>query len=231
LTEYPVVVQLDIDTLILKPLDPLFDTLLQRTESSSSSAMKSLKDRYAMWTNQTTIEKTPVNAFFTRDYNSNLIYKQAHKMIPPHRLQVQGGFLVVRLNSSVLNEYVELIKTGDFVPFRGCTPQGWGGIRKGSGGSDRFQGLVSYFYSGIHPNDALELNHCYYNQNAGKPRVNGKCTTGQENCEDCRTTNVSDIYSFHFGGCRKPWQCLFFGPKQPDAWKSRGAACVKMHRE
>jgi hypothetical protein len=232
LTDYPIVVQLDIDTLILKPLDPLFDALLQQDGSSSPAAIKPLEAKFAMWKNQNTNNQMmSVNAFFTRDYNANLIYKQARKMIPPDKIQIQGAFLVLRPNPLVLKEYIELIKTGDFVPFRGWTPQGWGGVRKGSGGSDRFQGLVSYYYSGVHPNDAVELNPCYYNQNAGNPRGNGKCTTGQENCQDCRKTNVSEIYSVHFGGCRKPWTCPYFGAKQPEPWKARGVACVKLHRE
>ena len=34
-----------------------------------------------------------------------------------------------------------------------------------------------------------------------------KCRTLQEECQDCRQVNVTEIYSAHFTICGKPWWC------------------------
>ena len=34
-----------------------------------------------------------------------------------------------------------------------------------------------------------------------------KCRTLQEECQDCRLVNVTEIYSAHFTLCGKPWWC------------------------
>jgi len=217
LTDYPIVVQLDIDTLVLKQMDPLLDAMLLPKRPIPS----------IMWPNTT---GETVHAFFTRDYNQN--GKKGPRR-PPNKIQVQGAFLIVRPNREVFEEYLQLIKNGQFVPGKGWGDQGWGGVQAGQGGSDRFQGIVSYYYSGLHPDTAVELNPCHFNQNAGKPRQRRQCTTTkpEEDCEDCRLTNLSDIVSVHFGGCRKPWECPWDGKKQPQRWSTRGEACKRFHRE
>ena len=41
-------------------------------------------------------------------------------------------------------------------------------------------------------------------------RNNGKkiCRTNEEECEDCRHTNMTEVVTFHFTICQKPWHCL-----------------------
>ena len=236
MTEYPVVVQLDIDTVVTKPLDVLFDVLLL----DKSEVTKPVSTEYEnilpmmMWNeSHTTTTNHPVNAFFTRDYIANLKIQNKSEFIPAQKLHMQGGFLVLRPDPAVFNEYIELIKDGDFIPGRGWGEQGWGGVNVGSGGSDRIQGLVSYYYSGLHPNTSIELNPCNFDYTGAPSRGDsGVCSTGKENqCQDCREKDISDIYTLHFGGCQKPWECPYFGNSMPRQWKIRRKACLMMHRE
>lgn len=60
LTDHPVVVQLDLDVIVLKPMDPLFDSMLAESPSSNlSNAVPT------MWPSKPIPER--INAFFTRD--------------------------------------------------------------------------------------------------------------------------------------------------------------------
>lgn len=61
LTDYPVVVHLDMDFLLLKPIDTLFDVMLDQ----SGDLTKYSSSLDLMWPNRTMPAK--VNAFFTRD--------------------------------------------------------------------------------------------------------------------------------------------------------------------
>ena len=78
-----------------------------------------------------------------------------------------------------------------------------------------FQGLVPYYYLVLHKGEAVELNRCIYNQMCDNPRtgrtvndvVNGDCRTGEEECEDCRSRPLEDVYTVHFTLCQKPWEC------------------------
>jgi hypothetical protein len=220
LLDYPVVVHLDIDTVILRPLDDLFDVMLL-----PANATKHIPA--AMWTPNVT---HPVNAFFTRDY----------PMINPGRkvkkVGMQGGFFVVRPDRRVFDEFCSIIMSGQFYP-----GPGWGGTKLRYGGyfgAAQIQGLVSYYYGHFHSNTSIELNRCNYNQMADNPRdkKKGRCMTGEENCQDCRETNVPDIYSAHYTLCQKPWWC----PSPDHKWlnetvwegsESMGALCLKLHHE
>lgn len=125
---------------------------------------------------------------------------------------VQGGFLVLRPDQSVYNEYVEILKEGDF-----REGQGWGGKRVGPFyGSLTIQGILPYYYDILHPGESVDLNRCVYDQMCDNPRdkktvndmVYGNCRTGEKDCEDCRSRPLEDIVSVHFTLCQKPWQCL-----------------------
>ena len=89
LLEYPIVVHLDLDTIVLKPLDDLFDLML--LGSSFSNKSKSIP---AMWLKP---EEFPskIDFIFTRDYNT---------VDPPqrkvHQIGVHGGFLIIRPNET-----------------------------------------------------------------------------------------------------------------------------------
>jgi hypothetical protein len=218
LLDYPVAVHLDLDTAILRPLDDLFDVMLL-----PANATKHIPA--AMWTPNENVTH-PVNAFFTRDYPMVLPGRQAK------RVGIQGGFFMVRPDRRVFDEFCSIIMSGQFVP-----GPGWGGPKLGYGwfyGAAQIQGLLPYFYGHFHPKTSIELNRCYYNQMADRPRYEGVCMTGGKNCQDCRDTNIQDIYSAHYTLCQKPWLC-----PSPDykwlnekVWKGRqGELCMKLHHE
>jgi len=205
LLDFSVVVHLDVDSLILKPLDDLFLVMMNsdggidatespiKTQNTYDGA--NLKNVPVMLNKPLT---ETVNAFFTRDYN----------MIRPGKehVGVQGGFLIVRPSLAVFEEYKNIILDGNFDPGRG-----WGGKYGGYYGAQQIQGIASYFYDHFHPNTAVELNRCIYNSMADNPRNpkkdGSKCRDGKDFCEDCRGTSLENIRSIHFTLCQKPWLC------------------------
>lgn len=142
---------------------------------------------------------------------------------------VQGGFLVLRPDMEVYKEFVEIIRKGDF-----REGGGWGGKTGVFYGSMTFQGIIPYFYDVLHPDTAVELNHCVFNQMADNPRnertvndvVHGKCMTGEDDCEDCRSRPLEEVITAHFTLCQKPWWCL---PQDQDKIQQR--LCRKLHHE
>ncbi len=142
---------------------------------------------------------------------------------------VQGGFLVLRPDMDVYDEFVSIIKKGDFQK-----NGGWGGILGLFYGAMTFQGIIPYYYDVLHVGEAVELNRCIYNQMADNPKdqrtVNdtpqGRCRTGQAECEDCRDRPISEIVTSHYTLCQKPWFCL---PQDRDTIQQR--LCRKLHHE
>ena len=142
---------------------------------------------------------------------------------------VQGGFLLFRPDMEVYNEFVEIIRKGHFTD-----GGGWGGVTGVFYGSMTFQGIIPYYYDVLHPGTAIEANHCAYNQMADNPRnkptindvVNGKCTTGMDECEDCRSRPIEEVITAHFTLCQKPWYCL---PQDGDIIQQR--LCRKLHHQ
>lgn len=195
LTDYPIVVHLDLDVIVLQPMDTIFDMMMGRPVASKK------REELIMWKNQ----PRPVKplAFYTVDYN---MVGPAVKYKP-----VQGGFLVIRPDLKVYEEYREIVRKGDF-----RDKHGWGGLVGPFHGSMTFQGIVPYYYNVLHPGQAIELNRCIYNQMCDNPRtektvndvVRGKCRTGQDDCEDCRAVAVSSVVTTHYTLCQKPWLCL-----------------------
>jgi len=147
-----------------------------------------------------------VDAFFTRDYN----------MVMPHskRKPVQGGFLALRPSMETYNEFVNIIRTGHYTKGGGWGDLGFGPFY----GSMTFQGIIPYYYDALHPNTAVEVSRCIYNQMCDNPRtgrtvndiVSGDCRTGEKDdkCEDCRERPMEDVKTAHFTLCQKPWECL-----------------------
>ncbi len=220
LLEYPIVVHLDLDSLVLKPMDDLFLAMLgtdyhSSTGSGSGDVKFSTEVTFArsripvMFDNP--LPAKSIDAYFTRDYN--MIY-------PGHKhVGVQGGFLVVKPSMDAFHEYVDIVLEGKFV--KGA---GWDGTYGGYFGAQQIQGICSYFYDARHPGTGVELNRCYYNNMADEPRQtsSGKCRDGRDNCQDCRDTRIEEIKSVHFTLCSKPWKC--------PAWH-KGSICAKFHSE
>ena len=131
LVQHEVVVHLDLDTLILRPLDDLFDVMIDgvnKDEETNNEQQQQTKIEVAFHDPLPT--KQPINAFFTRDYN------MAHRGMK--HAGVQGGFLVLRPSMEVYEEFTEVIRKGDF-----RSNGGWGGL-----GFGPFYGVsLSYYMS------------------------------------------------------------------------------------
>jgi len=90
-------------------------------------------------------------------------------------------------------------------------------------------GLIPYYYDVIrNGEESVDLNHCIYNQMADVPRSGPKlkCTTGEDECEDCRLTPLENIVSAHFTNCLKPWHCVSHKADNIEHW-----LCRKLHHE
>ena len=251
LTEHPIVVHLDLDTVLLQPLDNLFDPmmlpdadffymrafgldpnkisdrLLHHPEVDRAPILKTIPE--AMWSPE---KKIPITAYFTRDYNSA---KEIHET-PPNRVNIQGGFWIVKPHKGAFEELREIIKDGH----QYSSEWGWGGRKKMSYksawyGTAQVQGLISYYHSFVRPGGSVELNKCLINNMVDQPRKGCYPTdqqmgaekaaaavgmTGQ--CEDCRNTELSKIKSIHFTICQKPWWCPLW-IEEPQ--------CAKFHYE
>jgi len=203
LVDHPFVVHLDLDTMILKPFDELFDPILH---SQSANDISHELDKVIMWKDEikeTSFNFSKVQAYFTRDYNMRKAGKKP--------VGVQGGFLIVRPSMEVFQQFQNIIRIGDF-----RNSGGWGGLGYKFYGAMTFQGIVPYYYDVIQPNTSIELHRCYYNNMADNPRdqrtvnnvVSGNCRDGRDDCEDCREITVDQIRTAHFTLCQKPWECL-----------------------
>ena len=232
LFDYPVVLHLDLDTLVLKSMDDVFDLMI--TDQPTYQQRRLFGQKYSMWyKNETTTNPTipeRIDFMFTRDYN----------MVEPpglqvHQMGVQGGFLLVRPNQNDFDRMVDIIMNGG----DGYTiDDGWGGPTKAFGGyygAGTIQGLASYYY-GHYENytRSVELNRCYFNNMADNPYSFNKdlnktlCTTLEPDltCQNCRDTPLDQIYTSHFTVCGKPDWCQMWDPEN-----NQGRLCMELFRE
>ena len=192
LIEFPVVVHLDLDSLILQPFDDLYDSMIDGDNG-----------KLPIMHNSTA--PTNILAFYTKDYN---MIRPGH----PHP-GVQGGFIVIKPNLDYFEEYRQTILEGNYK-----SGAGWGGKWGGYFGAQQIQGLCSYFFEALHPGSAVELNRCMYNSmndnpkgpNRRKEPITMMCRDGKPTCDDCRTTPIEKVKSIHFTLCQKPWICPFY---------------------
>mmetsp|Transcript_542 Transcript_542/g.894 ORF Transcript_542/g.894 Transcript_542/m.894 type:complete len:470 (-) Transcript_542:336-1745(-) len=221
LVAHEVVVHLDLDCLVLQPLDDLYDSMIEGPTSPA-------RERLALqWVKNVSDLPTNIEAFFTRDYN--MVNPGVRK---PHQIGVQGGFVVVKPDLDVFELYKATIIEGNYT--RG---PGWGGNLAYGGyyGAAQFQGLCAYFFGHIRPRKSAELNRCYYNFMADSPREtdkeNPRCRTMEDECEDCRKVPFEKIKTIHFTLCAKPWWCL--AEEEPDRLGGPDASplCLAAHRE
>ncbi|KAL7548159.1 hypothetical protein ACHAWF_011464, partial [Thalassiosira exigua] len=220
LGRHPLAVILDLDSLVLKPLDGLFDALLEENYDWTKSTVP-LHDQANV--NVTELNerserggesgKGTMSAFYTRDYNM---------VNPGHEAGVQGGFLIVRPDEEVFAEYIDLVLTGDF-----REGSGWGGQVGYFFGGMQIQGICGYYYRVLRPESGVELDRCRVNAMVDNPYYHevegseGDCRDGREACEDCRATDLSEVLSAHFTVCQKPWECAAGG----------GDLCAELHGE
>ena len=189
LVDHPVAVVLDLDSLVLQPLDAFFDAILQGEELTKETYDKLPIHDYGPNSNKnnntTPILPQKIDAFYTKDYN--MINAFNHE-----NAGVQGGFLMVRPSEAVFDEYIDLVLEGNYVEGRG-----WGGKYGYFFGGAQIQGICAYYYAGLHPERGVELNRCRINSMVDSPffasgsKGEGKCRDGREQCEDCRETNLA----------------------------------------
>lgn len=151
LIEHPIAVHLDLDSLLLRPMDDLFDAMLGRVDSTILPLAKGPKTK-------TPDSTKPIDVAFTRDYN------QVNHPSPEAQVGYQGGFLAVRPSLDVLSRYKEILKRGEFVLVtKDVQKRGWGGKFGAFYGSLTFQGLVPYYYEEVAPkglHNEIELDRC-----------------------------------------------------------------------
>ena len=118
-TDYPFVVLLDIDVLILQPLDRLFNFM--------HDPIKNLPHPDDLLYYKKPALSGP-NTNVTIPQQIDLLYTTDYAMVHPDRYikPVQGGFVILRPNQTVYNDLVQIVQTGDF-QFDGNTDLGWGG--------------------------------------------------------------------------------------------------------
>ena len=212
--DHPIAVVLDLDSLVLKSMDVMFDVMMTMMEQQQQQQQKLMMDRLPIHVNSNGGgQNGRIDAFYTKDYN--MINPGGEKYAG-----VQGGFLILRPDEDVFAEYISLVLQGNYIEGKG-----WGGKYGYFFGGAQVQGICSYYFSKIHPEKGVELNRCRINQMVDNPHFDnvGKCRDGREECEDCRTTELNDIYSSHFTLCGKPWHCNV--NSDPDS------LCSKLHSE
>lgn len=220
LTQHPVVIHLDLDVLVMQPMDPAIDLMLHPKQQASQN--KEQLESFLMWPDKPIPEE--ISLMFTKDYN----------VVAPRRPDkpFQGGFFMIKPSLDTYNEFIRIVREGDYRDDR--KGRGWGGKVGPFHGGMTIQGLLPWYYEYLHPNQAVELNRCVYNNMADNPTTDeaiqdvaqGRCRTNQEECEDCRNRKISDIVTFHYTICFKPWTC---SPHGRDIIEMR--LCRRAHHE
>jgi len=222
MVEHGLAVHLDFDSLLLRPMDDLFDVMLGKTMMEDVKDQSPLPVAKGPHTKVPDFNK-PIHAAFTRDYNS---VKDPNPDAP---VGIQGGFLVVKPSLEVLDRFKTILRRGEFL----LDPRkGWGGKFGGFEGDMTFQGILPYYYEMVAPegeHNEIELDRCIYNQMADNPRKSThrfpratpldpekmgfsdttKCRDGREDCSDtdCQRVHPRDSVTAHFTFCHKPWDC------------------------
>ena len=194
--EHPIVIHLDLDVLINKPMDDVLDFMINPKRYKESPEL--LSKIPIMWPEEDIPDD--ISLIFTKDYN----------VVAPKRQDkpYQGGFFAIKPSLETYNEFLEILREADY-----DIKHGWGGKVGPFHGGMTIQGLLPWYYQYLHPGRSVELNRCKYNNMSDKPylqRKNGErpCRTNEKECEDCRHVNVDDVVTFHFTICQKPWKCL-----------------------
>lgn len=243
LVQHPIVIHLDLDVLVMKPMDPAIDLMLYPDRASTINI-----NSFVMWPKQPIPNQ--ISLMYTKDYN----------VVAPRRRDkpFQGGFFMIKPSLDTYTEFVNIVREGDYIDLPRA--KGWGGKVGPFHGGMTIQGLLPWYYEYLHPGQAVELNRCAYNNMADNPTMEisvndtaqGRCRTNEEvlqiverciedgkadphtvisglllqQCEDCRLRNINDIVTFHFTICLKPWTCA---PQAKDIIDMR--LCYRAHHE
>lgn len=211
LTEHPIVIHLDLDVIIHKPMDDVLDFMMNPKRYKNSPEL--LSKIPIMWPEKDIPDD--ISLLFTKDYN----------VVAPRRRDkpYQGGFFVIKPSVKTYNEFVEIVLSGDYNVLKG-----WGNKVGPFYGGMTIQGLLPWYYEYVRPGISVELNRCRYNNMNDNPNIERenfiRCRTNEEECEDCRHTSSDNIFTFHFTICQKPWHCLRLKKNHTDS-----ALCREMH--
>jgi len=202
LHHYAIAVLLDIKTIILQPLDELFnlfsrqqDDLVPVFSGEVVPTAKTHKD----------IQPSVLNLLFARVYTT----------VEPQNFAtgINTAFLVLRPSLDIFNEMKTVLATGSY-----NYANGWGSQADKSSyyRSAQTRGFLAYFFTDIQPHTSLEIDRCVYGNIADIPyiRVEGakvcrdtQLPFGGDNCRDCRDAPIENIRSIEFGACGDPWSC------------------------
>ena len=244
LIQHPVVVYLDLDTLLLRPLDELFDAIVLPAESpGGAAARKHLVDEELIAPTFDPPLPPQIDAFYTKDWCA--AKPRFYKWVGVKRVAFWWHDQVLMYSGATKQLFGKATILG-----RGAG-SGWGssGYGRQIYGSMVIQGLLAYYYDVVNQT-GVELHRCKFNLMADNPRetVNakypraspvdpvaagysdGKCRDGRANCDDvqCQTWPLEDSRSIHFTNCLKPWVC-----PDPVMWKNTVVErnCRKLHGE
>lgn len=213
LTKVALVVHMDMDFLMLKPMDHVFDAMLYDSTSKIGSEARSVLE--TEFPDRMLPER--IDAVMTRDWP---------QVIPGRKAGFQAGFLIVRPDPALFDVIVDVIRHGDYVDGFG-RDNGWGGRGYGAFvGAQAMQGLLAFVYDAILYDSWVELNQCRFNHIGmdvlyrNPPSFNkrhakvGMCRNDRNYCEDCMVTPLTKIYNIHYNQCRKPWNCIGEGNRE-----------------
>jgi hypothetical protein len=201
LVQHDIVVHMDVDGFLQRPLDVIFDTMLRKNYSypELDTSDSFLEPRFRSHLGFRELSR--IDFAFTRDYN-----QQSKITADPQRYGVQGGFFVLRPSWKTFHEMSTLLHLGNYT-----LNKGWGKLYFGGYyGSPQIQGFLSYYFTALYPQSAIELNRCYHNAMLDDPHdISGRCKSGQISCQDCREVPLSEMFFVHLTLCWKPWQVRF----------------------
>ena len=215
-----VMVVLELDTLVLKPLDPLFDAILNTSNTARQQIHlepSTTATAEATTALPPTTSHSRIDAFFVRDYPHTGYNRTPVVMVP--------GFWVARRDPTIVKQALDVIYKPNIYKQGNDPTSGWGekGYTMYYSGGMTFAGFYTYFMDHIMPTSrAVELNSCRYHhsgqdnlfRNAPRfhpalaERYKGQCRSGAKQCEDCTKTAMTDIYTVHYSPlCKKSWTC------------------------
>ena len=216
LTKHDAVVHLDVDVVLIKPMNDVFQVLIHQDQEAYRRLDRISPPPRRGPDEEQGHDDTPlssIQAFITKDYtaaetltNRQLLFSQNDT----NKLTVQGGFFVVRPNQTVFREMVRIVETESVHYTSGGS---WNNTMNGAmWGAPQIQGLLGYYYSFVAADTAIELHPCFYNNIMASPtydnRNGPKCMIPfQSPCPDCRKTPVDSVFVAHPIFCFKPWQC------------------------
>jgi len=192
LTRYHRVVHVDVDTLVLQPIDELLGAPpgVGGGGSLGGPAEEARPPPEA--------PEVVVDLVYTADYNM-MSTKQRRRGVPP---AVQGGFLVATPNASTFEALRDVAQGGRW---GGTYGAGWERSNIGHWwGGATIQGLLPFFFAVKKPGAAREVDRCVYDNMIDRPVRDPPPRVGAEACRD---TPLADIKVAHFTVCQKPWSC------------------------